>query len=88
MQNPSMIFEILRVGGTAINAQNGVEPVVAENSRLLSRTVSVASENSFRTDFQAFLTQQIQPFAGEDVKHTRSWSATLYCGNIHTQQEG
>lgn len=60
---------------------------VAENS-LLSRTASVASENSFRTDFQAFLTQQIQPFAGEDAKHRRSGSATLSCSNIHTQQEG
>lgn len=72
--NPSMIFEILRVGGTALNAQNDVQPVllqrsasvVAENSLLLSRTASIASENSFRTYFQAFLTQQIQPFS-EDI---------------------
>lgn len=87
MKNPSMIFEILKAEDTALNAQNGIQPV------LLQRRACCCQEQSLLLQRTA-LEQISRPFLRNKSSHLqgktkhRSGSATLSCSNIHTHQEG
>lgn len=90
--NPS-IFEVLRVGGTALNSQNDVQPV------LLQRSASVIAENSCCQEQPLLLQRTALEQISRPFLHNKSsrlqgktyniadHGQQLSCGNIHTRQE-